>query len=68
MAERLAGIKGRFILSLNDRPEVRENFSAFRFVDVKFDYTIGSGEQKAAGEVIILDGKDIRRDRNLPPF
>ncbi|MBB4120673.1 DNA adenine methylase [Martelella radicis] len=68
MAERLVGIKGRFILSLNDRPEVRDIFSDFRVADLKLDYTIGSGEQKAVGEVVILDGKDICGDRNLPLF
>lgn len=30
MGEVLAGLKGRFILSLNDHPEVRRIFKAFR--------------------------------------
>ncbi|WP_176086664.1 DNA adenine methylase [Martelella sp. HB161492] len=68
MAELLAGIKGRFILSLNDRPEVREIFRAFRFADVKLDYTVGNAPPKTVGEVIILDGKETAEERNLPLF
>jgi DNA adenine methylase len=39
MAERLGRIKGRFILSLNDRPEVREVFGQFRIRSVELAYT-----------------------------
>jgi DNA adenine methylase len=39
MAERLGRIKGRFILSLNDRPEVREVFGRFRIQSVDLAYT-----------------------------
>ncbi|WP_339760681.1 DNA adenine methylase [uncultured Hoeflea sp.] len=58
MAKVLAGIKGRFILSLNDRPEVREVFSEFRFADVGLTYTLRGGEGSKVGEVIILDHKE----------
>nr|WP_272211903.1 hypothetical protein [Marinicella sp. W31]MDC2877793.1 hypothetical protein [Marinicella sp. W31] len=47
---------------------MREIFSAFLFANVSLDYTVGSGAQKGVGEVVILDGKDIRRHRNLPLF
>jgi DNA adenine methylase len=39
MAEHLGQIKGRFILSLNDRPEVREVFAQFRLESVDLAYT-----------------------------
>ena len=39
MADLLAGIEGRFILSLNDTPEVRETFAAFDFEDVGVRYS-----------------------------
>ena len=52
------GIKGRFILSLNDRPEVRDVFSEFSFVDVGLTYTLHGGEGSKVGEVIILDNKE----------
>ena len=56
LAKLLAGIEGRFVLSLNDHPEVREIFSAFQIADVRTSYSIaGGGKGKAVGEVIITD-------------
>ncbi len=58
MAELLAGIKGTFILSLNDRPEVRRIFKAFNIYKVKTTYTIaGNGKAKPVGEVLISNTK-----------
>lgn len=57
MAKHLAEIDGRFVLSLNDRPEVRQIFSAFQIVDVPLTYTIRGGEGKDVREVIIMDRK-----------
>ena len=45
MAERLAKIKGRFLLSLNDVPEVRAIFKAFHVMGIEMPYT----SQKVAG-------------------
>jgi DNA adenine methylase len=54
MAEQLGALKGRFILSLNDRPEVREIFAAFAMDAVETTYTIAAGPaSKKAGELII---------------
>lgn len=53
MAERLARIKGRFILSINDVPEVRLIFSAFDIEDVSLTYTAGGGKGKSVKELII---------------
>jgi len=54
MAQQLRGIKGRFLLSLNDRPEVREIFAGFTFDEERVTYSVG-GMQNArnVGEVII---------------
>jgi len=54
MADVLRTLKGRFILSLNDRPEVRRIFAGFAIEEVGVRYTIG-GQAKAkdAREVII---------------
>lgn len=67
MAERLKAIEGRFIVSLNDRPEVREIFSAFPMVSVDLSYTVSGGAGKGVGEVVILDGKQPAVE-NLPTF
>ena len=53
MAEQLAGIKGRFILSLNDRPEVRECFGRFKFEQVDCTYSVKGGKGKAVKELLI---------------
>lgn len=57
MATCLAHLKGRFILSLNDCPEVREIFSAFSMEAVQTTYTVSAGSNaKSAGELIITGG------------
>jgi DNA adenine methylase len=45
LAERLVKVRGKFILSLNDVPEVRALFARFRIEQVELHYT----SQKAAG-------------------
>lgn len=42
MAGLLAGIRGRFILSLNDLPEVRETFAAFDLQPVSTTYSVAN--------------------------
>lgn len=56
--DKLGSIKGRFIVSLNNRPEVREVFSSFRICEVPLTYTIAGGEGKSVSEVIIMDHKE----------
>ena len=53
LAKTLKGIKGKFLLSLNDTPEVREIFKSFDFENVELIYTVGAGSPKKAKEVII---------------
>ena len=54
MATLLKGIKGTFILSLNDRPEVREIFKYFNIKSEETTYTVGgNSNSKKVGEVII---------------
>lgn len=59
LAAHLAGIKGQFLLSINDTPEIREIFGRFDLEDVETTYTLGSaasGAGKRAGELIIRGG------------
>jgi len=49
----LKALRGRFILSLNDLPEVREMFSFFNIEPVKTRYTMNGAHQKQVGEVLI---------------
>lgn len=57
LAELLLSIKGRFLLSLNDVPEVRRIFANFEIEAIGTTYSINSaGRNKPAGEVIISGG------------
>lgn len=47
MADQLAGIKGRFLLSINDVPEIRALFGHFEIEEVKVSYTIGDKADRA---------------------
>ena len=49
MAQLLAEIRGRFILSLNDLPEVREIFAGFELVEVRTTYTISGARNDPPG-------------------
>ncbi len=53
LAEVLSRIKGRFIMSLNDKPEVRDMFGAFEMESVNTTYTLNKTASKKAREVII---------------
>lgn len=53
MATQLAAIKGRFVLSLNDRPEVRSVFKAFHLEEVEANYSLNGKVQGKAAELLI---------------
>ncbi|MBC7150018.1 MAG: DNA adenine methylase [Rhizobium sp.] len=52
MAARLMQLKGSFILSINDRPDVRAVFAGLELQEVELRYTLPSGESTAARELI----------------
>jgi DNA adenine methylase len=53
MAEQLAGLKGKFILSLNDVPEVRSIFRQYKFHPIDLHYTAQKVAGKRFKEVLI---------------
>lgn len=53
MARQLAAIEGKFLLSLNDRPEVRKLFAGFSMISVDLTYSVGGGAGVDATELII---------------
>ncbi len=63
LAEALAQVKGKFILSYNDCSEVREKYSGLRIVDLTTRYSLGrnsaagkkAGASGQAKEVLILN-------------
>lgn len=54
LAAELAPIAGKFVLSLNDVPEVRRIFGRFRIEDARLKYSV-SGAATEAAEVIITN-------------
>lgn len=53
LAALLRGIAGRFVLTINDVPEIRAIFAGFTMEEVEVTYTIGSTDAKRARELII---------------
>lgn len=56
--ERLAAVlrlaRGKFILSINETPEIRETFAGFAMTELTTTYTIAKGENaRSAGELVI---------------
>lgn len=49
LAQLLHAVKGRFILSLNDLPEVRQTFAGFDLAEVRTTYTISAARNDPAG-------------------
>lgn len=58
LAGRLRTIKGRFILSINDTPGVREVFKGFSMKAVDTTYSVRGGKagKQVAAELIITGG------------
>ncbi|MBI1207522.1 MAG: DNA adenine methylase [Azospirillum sp.] len=52
LAEALAHLKGRFILSLNDRPEIRSQFARFSIEEEPLTYHV-AGRPKRVTELVI---------------
>jgi len=55
MVETLAGLKAKFILSINDHPEMRDIFKDFRIEPVTLKYTVAKKEHKTGRELIITN-------------
>lgn len=53
MAEQLETLKGRFLMSINDVPEVRELFASFEIEPVTTTYTLSDKKAKKVGELLI---------------
>ncbi len=54
LANRLAAVAGRFMLSINDVPEIRRAFDGFVIEPVTTHYSIASGAQSEARELLIF--------------
>jgi DNA adenine methylase len=59
MADKLRSIEGRFLLSINDRPEIREMFAWADIEAVKTVYSIQGGNAPGAAELLIAKGVEL---------
>lgn len=53
LAKLLNVIKGKFIMSINDVPEIRAIFKGFYIKEVNTRYTVGTQSGKQAAELLI---------------
>ena len=53
MAEILAGVKGKFILSINDIPEIRETFKTFKIKPVVLNYSVCRQKATEGKELLV---------------
>lgn len=58
LADALAALKGRFILSINDVPPVRKIFARFRLAAVPVTYTVSRGKGRRVRELIVTARPD----------
>jgi DNA adenine methylase len=60
MAEVLAGISGKFLLSINDVPQIRQIFAAFPLKPVTTSYTIGRDNDRSNNrDELLISNFDI---------
>jgi DNA adenine methylase len=55
LAEQLRGIRGRFLMSINDTPGVREVFAGFQMLEFDTTYTLAKGAASKAAELVIAN-------------
>ncbi|PCH69840.1 MAG: DNA methyltransferase [Rhodobacteraceae bacterium] len=58
LADQLAGIQGKFLMSINDVPEIRVRFSRFDIEEVMTSYTVGkqTRSRKPRAELLVSKG------------
>lgn len=56
LSELLAGIQGKFILSINNTPEIRKLFRSFNIESVPTSYTAAGGNKRVqVSELLIMN-------------
>jgi DNA adenine methylase len=60
LAKTLAGLKGKFLLSINDCPEIRDAFADFAIEEVETKYSVrGHGASTAAKELLVSNSEVV---------
>lgn len=55
----LVGLQGKFLLSINDTPEVREVFKGFAMQEVRTRYSILKKEERKVGELLVMNYEPV---------
>ena len=53
MAEQLQAIQGRFLMSINDHPQIRKLFDAFRIQTINTRYSVNASSTRRVDELLI---------------
>lgn len=53
IADRLRHLKGNFVMSINDVPEIRETLAGFNLQEAALNYTVNGGKGVPAKELIV---------------
>jgi DNA adenine methylase len=56
LAAQLAGIAGKFVMSINDNPDTRRIFAGFQIEAVTTTYTVSADGARPASELIVTNG------------
>jgi len=59
IADVLGALKGEFVLSINDTPEIREIFGQFNLDEVRLTYTIAKGETGGKARELIFSNATV---------
>lgn len=57
LSELLKGLKGRFVMTINDRPETRRKFAHFRIQTRGLHYGVGGGKHTKRVQELIIQSK-----------
>jgi len=60
LAEHLRRVKGAFVFSINDHPEIRDLFSDFEIDEVRLAYSISRAGSGAKSSELIVSNREIR--------
>ena len=58
IADAMTALKGKFILSINDTPEIREIFAPYHIDEVRLTYTIAKGETGGKVQELIISSEE----------
>lgn len=54
LAERMATVKGKVVLSINDHPDIRRAFGQFGMEELEIDYTVGGGGKAVTRRELVI--------------